>query len=133
MERHADEISLAGFNRYIGPLYRLDAMDAGVHRFAFDAGERHMNAAGSVHGGMLMSFMDVAMSHTVRAVSGATRLSTVALNCDFVSPGRLGETIEARVRVSWRGRSVVFLSGELFADDRLLLVATGLWKVADSA
>jgi len=32
----------------------------------FTAREIHMNAAGTVHGGMLMSFMDVAMSKTAR-------------------------------------------------------------------
>jgi hypothetical protein len=38
--------------------------------------------------------------------------------------------VEARVRVSRRARTMVFLAAELLAGDRLLLVATGLWKVA---
>jgi len=125
----AEEISAVGYNRHVGPLYRIAAPSPDEHRFVFTVAEQHMNAAGSVHGGMLMSFIDVAMSHAARAASGAKVLSTIVLNCDFVSPGRLGDRIEARVRVSRSTRSVVFLSGELVAGDRRLLVATGQWKV----
>lgn len=127
----AEEITAVGYNGHIGPLYRLVASSPDEHRFAFTAAAKHMNAAGAVHGGMLMSFIDVAMSHTARAASGAKVLSTIALNCDFVSPGRLGDRIEARVRVSRATRSVVFLSGELVVGDRRLLVATGQWKVVE--
>jgi uncharacterized protein (TIGR00369 family) len=124
-----EEISAVGYNGHVGPLYRIAPVSPDEHCFAFTAAAKHMNAAGTVHGGMLMSFIDVAMSHAARAASGAKLLSTIALNCDFVSPGRLGDRIEARVRVSRSTRSVVFLSGELVVGDRRLLVATGQWKI----
>jgi uncharacterized protein (TIGR00369 family) len=123
-----EDISRAGYNRHVGPLYRLAAQH-GLHRFVFTVVEKHMNAAGAVHGGMLMSFMDVAMSHAARSASGAPVLSTIGLNCDFIAPGRLGDQVEARVRISHSTRSVVFLSGELVASDRVLMTATGIWKV----
>jgi len=127
----AEIASTGGYNRYIGPLYRLPDLEGGaLTRFAFIAAEKHMNSAGSVHGGMLMSFVDVAMSRTSRLVSGAPRCSTVALTSDFVGPGRLGDVIEARVRVTRRARSMVFLSTEVLAGDRVILIATGLWKIA---
>src|SRR5208282_3676369 len=130
LPEEAQEISSAGFNVYVGPLYRLpDAQDGKVKRFAFVVAEKHMNAAGSLHGGMLMTFADMAMSQTSRLETGATGGSTVSLNCDFVGPGRLHDVVEARVHVSRRARTMVFLSAEFFAGDRLLLVATGLWKV----
>ena len=123
----AEEVSVGGFNLTVGPLFRLpDAEGGAVTRFAFAVAEKHMNSAGSVHGGMLMSFMDVAMSRTSRAASGAPRCSTVSLTCDFVGPGRLGDLIEARVRVTRLTRTMVFLSGELRVGERVLLVANGL-------
>jgi len=126
----AEPASTGGFNLYIGPLYRLpDAEDGQIKRFAFIAAEKHMNAAGTVHGGMLMSFVDVAMSRTSRLVTGAPRCSTVSLTTDFVGPGRLGDVIEARIRVTRQTRTMLFLSGEVVAGDRTLLIATGLWKV----
>ena len=130
----AELASIGGFNLYVGPLYRLPDSDGGaLKRFAFIAAEKHMNGAGSVHGGMLMSFMDVAMSRTSRLISGAPACSTVSLTCDFVGPGRLGELIEARVTVTRQTRTMVFLSGELVTGGRTLLVGTGLWKLADQA
>ncbi|MGD0142575.1 MAG: PaaI family thioesterase [Rhizomicrobium sp.] len=126
----AVEVSIGGFNRFVGPLFRLPASgDDEIRRFAFVVADKHMNSAGTVHGGMLMAFVDVAMSQTARAVSGAKSCSTVSLNCDFVGPGRLGDMVEARVRVTRRARTMVFMSGELVTGDRTLLVATGLWKV----
>ena len=125
----AVDVSIGGFNSFVGPLFRLP--DQGeIRRFAFVVADKHMNSGGTVHGGMLMAFMDVAMSKSARAAAGdAKSCNTVSLNCDFVGPGRLGDTIEARVWVTRRARTMVFLSGELVAGDRKLLVATGLWKV----
>jgi uncharacterized protein (TIGR00369 family) len=128
-----DALSIAsgGFDRAIGPLSALAPDDADDSaRFVFIVTDKHMNAAGSVHGGMLMSFMDVAMREAARGTGEAQDVSAVSLNCDFVGPGRFGDRIEARVRVTRRTRTMVFLSGELLGpDDRTLLVATGLWKI----
>ena len=126
----AEPISVGGFNKYIGPLYRLPDEDAGrVKRFAFLVADKHMNAVATVHGGMLMSFVDVSMSRTVRLITEAARCSTVSLNCDFVGPGKLGDLIESRVRLTRRTRSLVFLSAEIAAAHRLLVSAAGLWKI----
>jgi uncharacterized protein (TIGR00369 family) len=125
----AESISTAGFNLHAGPFYRLGD-DGDTRRFAFVAAEKHMNAAGSVHGGLMMTFADIAMSRTSRIVSGAKSCSTVALSCDFVGPGRLGDLIEARVRATRQTRTLVFLSAEIVAAERTLLVATGLWRIA---
>ncbi|HEX3674425.1 MAG TPA: PaaI family thioesterase [Rhizomicrobium sp.] len=130
----AEVASAGGFNSYVGPLYRLaDAEDGAVKRFAFVVEDKHMNSAGTLHGGMLMTFADVAMSRTSRVISDGRNCSTVALNCDFVGPGKLGDVVEARVRVTRKARTMVFLSAELVADGRTLLVATGLWKVVGQA
>lgn len=126
----AELVSTAGFNQFVGPLYALrDGEDGAVKRYAFVAADKHMNSANAVHGGMLMTFMDVAMSRTARAVSGAQVCSTVSLTTDFVGPGRLGDLIEAHIRVTRRARTMVFMSGLLVCADRTLLSATGLWKI----
>jgi acyl-coenzyme A thioesterase PaaI-like protein len=126
----AQEVSSVGFNHYVGPYYRLPDADGGeTRRFAFVVAEKHMNVGGTIHGGMLMSFVDMAMGQSSRLATGATGGSTVSLNCDFVGPGRLGDVIEARVKISRRARTMIFLSAEISAGDRLLLVATGLWKI----
>lgn len=129
----AEDISTGGFNRFAGPFYRLPDEGGGenrVRRFAFVVLEKHMNAAGSVHGGLLMTFADIAMSRTSRLASGAKSCSTVSLNCDFVGPGRLGDVIEIRVSLSRQTRTLVFLTAAIFCADRALMNAQGLWRIA---
>lgn len=124
----AEEISTVGFNNFVGPFYRLP--DTGeIRRFALVVADKHMNAAGSLHGGMLMTLADMSMGHTARLETGARGGSTVSLNCDFVGPGRLHDVVISRVRITRRARTMMFLSAELAAGDRLILVATGLWKL----
>jgi len=82
---------------------------------------------------MLMTFADVSMSQAARAVFDGKGCNTVSLSCDFVSPGKFGELIESRVRVTRRTRTMVFISAEVVAGDRPLLIATGLWKLANVA
>ena len=124
----AEDVSLRGFNKFVGPLYRLSD-DGAQTRFAFVVAEKHMNGAGTVHGGMLMALADVAMSRTSRTATDAETCSTVALSCDFLAPGRLGDVIECRVRVTRRTRTMVFMSAEVSAGERLLLTACGVWKL----
>jgi uncharacterized protein (TIGR00369 family) len=125
----AENISIAGFNKFAGPFYRL-ADEGDVRRFAFVALPHHMNGAATVHGGLLMTFADIAMSRTSRLITSAKSCSTVALNCDFMGPGRLGDLIMAQVRATRQTRTLVFLGAELSTAGRMLMTATGLWKIA---
>lgn len=124
----AENISIGGFNLFAGPVWRLRT-EGDIRRFALVVADKHMNGSGSLHGGVLMTFADIAMSQTSRAVSGAQSCSTVAMSCDFIGPGKLGDVIEARVRVTRQTRTMIFLSAEISAGERILGVATGLWKI----
>jgi uncharacterized protein (TIGR00369 family) len=125
----AENISIGGFNLYAGPVWRLPA-EGNVRRYALVVADKHMNGSGSLHGGVLMTFADIAMSQTSRAASGAQSCNTVALSCDFIAPGKLGDVIEARVRVTRQTRTMIFLSADIVAGERVLGSATGLWKIA---
>ena len=125
----AENISRGGFNLFAGPVWRLPAENE-VRRFALLVEHKHMNSSGSLHGGVLMTFADIAMSQTARAASGAESTSTVALSCDFIGPGKLGDVLEARVRVTRQTRTMLFLSAEITCGERMLGTATGLWKIA---
>jgi len=124
----AENISRGGFNLHAGPIYRLP--DVGdVRYFALPVAEKHLNGGGNVHGGLLMTFADISMSQTARAVTGAPGCNTVSLTCDFVGPGRAGEMLECRVRVTRQTRTLVFLSAGIVVGERPVAVATGLWKI----
>jgi uncharacterized protein (TIGR00369 family) len=124
----AEEVPFVGYNHHIGPLYHLPD-EEGFHRYCFKVAPHHMNSAGTVHGGMLMSFADISMSRAAREGTEAHNSSTVSLSCDFVGPGKLGDVVEARVRMTRRTRTIVFLSADIVSAGRTLLVATGVWKI----
>ena len=123
-------MSRGGFNLFAGPFWRLSVDDDGMGaRYGFIALPKHMNSADSLHGGLLMTFADVAMSRTARLVASVEACNTVSLTADFVGPGKLGELIEAQVRITRRTRSVIFQSATITVGDRVLMTATGLWKI----
>lgn len=113
------------FARSIGPLYiRLDGVG-----FAFVAGERHCNARGVVHGGMLMTFADQTLGLTVQRTVGSVDVATVSLNCDLVDGVRPGELVEGEAVVTRITRSLVFVQGSVRCNARPVLTASGLWKI----
>ncbi len=117
----------AGFNRYVGPVFRADD----GRDFRFTVREVHLNGGGAIHGGMLMALADIAMGKTVQLLLAADgqRAMTVSLNCDFVGPVKLSETIVTKVEITRRTRSIVFVSATLRVEERTVLTATGLWKI----
>ncbi len=124
----AESISTTGFNLYAGPFYRFSVNPDGA-RYGFITEKKHMNGSGNVHGGLLMTFADVAMSRTARTVAGVDACNTVSLTADFIGAGKLGDLVEAIVKVTRRTRTLVFQSADIVADDRILMVATGIWKI----
>ncbi len=96
----------------------------GVVRIELTGHDRLRNRAGSyIHGGVLMSLMDIAGIMAGCSGSGETRGAvTVNLNCNFLSAA-MGETVHAEARVTRKGRSMFFCdcrvvdagTGKLFA------------------
>lgn len=112
------------FTRSLGPLYiRLDGGG-----FAFRAQQRHCNALGMMHGGMLMTFADQTLGLTVRQALGTADVVTASLVCDFVDSARPGDLIEGEATITRITRSIVFVRGSVRSGTRILLTASGLWK-----
>lgn len=129
----AENISARGFNLHAGPFFRVAADPDGLGgRYAFIVAPKHLNNVGNIHGGLLMTFADVAMSRTARAAAGVNSCNTVSLTADFVGPGRLGDLVEAAVRVTRRTRTLIFQSASLTVGERVIMVTTGLWKIGGS-
>lgn len=122
-----------GYNAFVGPIFgKFDGPDEGPHHFIFDVSPEHLNGAGMVHGGMMMTLADVVLGSTVANATGAMG-STISLNCDFLAGAKPGTRIEAEATISRKTRSIAFVSGRLFAEGRTLLTASGIWKISDRA
>lgn len=108
----------SAFSRHVGPIYVREV--AGERRYAFVADQRHCNSHGDVHGGMLMSFADIALARITDSDAGEPSVS-VSFSFEFLAPGRLGDLIEARAEVMRRTKSLNFVRGQLFVGDTVIV------------
>lgn len=116
-----------GFADLVGPFWRKITPEGPV--FGFRADQRHVNANGMVHGGMLLTFADHSLGSMVFEAVERKLCVTVTLSGDFIGPGQKGEWIEMRGEITRKTRSLVFIRGTLSADGKTLLTADGIWKV----
>ena len=119
------ERNAGGFSALVGPMWRRG--ERPNLEFAFLAEARHANGAGIVHGGMISTFCDSAMSLAAHDVDPTPRL-TINLAIQFIAPGKIGELMIARSDVLRLTRSLCFLQGQVFGGARLVASATATLK-----
>ena len=104
----------------------------GEAELAMQPRDEHLNSWSVVHGGVLMTLLDVAMAHAARAPVKGTPgdprgVVTVEMKTAFMRPG-IG-ALRARGRVLHRTSSLAFCEGSIVgADEALLAHATGTFK-----
>jgi uncharacterized protein (TIGR00369 family) len=123
--------SNTAFGDLVGPIWRRK--DGDQLRFGFIVAPKHLNRAGNLHGGMLMTLADNAMAITARDASGARRHATIELNIQFVGAVQLGEFVEAHPEVARATRSLVFMQAKMFVGTRLVVTTNGIWKILEEA
>lgn len=114
-----------GFVREIGPLYRRERN--GLSTMAFRVEERHTNGMKNAHGGMLMSFADMAWGHVV-SVESSSYWVTVRLVVDFLSSAHIGDWVEGGGELLSTEDDLYVVRGRVWAGDRTLMTGTGVFK-----
>ena len=114
-----------GFITLVGPVFWHRKLEG---RFRFIAEAKHKNLGGFVQGGMIMTFADRAMGVTARADTQIP-VTTVQLNINFLRPARIGEVIEIQCRVLEATKTLIFVTGEISVEDRVIASASGIWKI----
>mgnify|MGYP002266223795 FL=1 len=97
-------------------------------RFAFRAEEKHCNSGGIVHGGLLMTFADLMMCAAGTVGTTDRGVFTVSFNAEFMASGNLGEIIKARSEVVRRTGQMVFMRGEIYTDERVILTCSAVLR-----
>jgi uncharacterized protein (TIGR00369 family) len=120
-------VAVKGFASALG-IHEEDASD-GRARLSFEAGERHMNPAGTLHGGVVAALADTAMASAVRSSTGegeapATSQMTIA----FLHPGHAGRII-VRAEVRRRGDHLMLCEADIEQDGRTLAHAVATFAV----
>lgn len=96
----------------------------------FTISEEFTNPAGNVQGGIIAAMLDDTMGPALAAVMEPGKFSpTLNLNVSFIK-GALPGTFIGHGRVVNKGRSICYLSGELYDDkNKLIATATATAKV----
>lgn len=114
-----------GFGRQIGPLFERN-IPGGFSR-AFLVSEHHTNGMKNCHGGMLMSFADMALGHAITARVHRFWV-TVRLTTDFLSSAQLGEFVEGMGEIVGEDNDLYTVRGRIWTGDRTIMTATGIFK-----
>jgi len=117
-----------GFGRQVGPLF--EKRDENGLTRAFRVGEHHTNGMMNAHGGMVMTFADMAWGAAVEKDED-TWWVTVRLLCDFLSGAPMGSFVEGKGEVVGRQDDVFTVEGRIWTGDKLLMRGTGIFKVIE--
>ncbi|WP_416897591.1 MAG: PaaI family thioesterase [Minwuia sp.] len=109
-----------------GPFYWRKREDR--LRFAFLAEPKHCNSGGIVHGGLLMTFADLMMCGTATQGTDDRGVFTVSFTSDFMASGMEGELIKARAEVVRRTGQMVFVRGEIYTDDKIIMTCSSVLR-----
>jgi uncharacterized protein (TIGR00369 family) len=102
--------------------FTLTEVDPGRAVITFDAGPRHANPMGTLHGGVLCDIADAAMGMAYAAsLDGGETFTTLELKINFLKPVRTGRLI-ATGRLVKGGHTVGLIECDV-VDDKDRLVA----------
>jgi acyl-coenzyme A thioesterase 13 len=76
--------------------------------------DKHANARGSAHGGLLLTLADIALGYTAASSEDPPlSLTTVNISADFAGHARVGDWLEAHVDIQKIGQRLVFANAYL--------------------
>jgi uncharacterized protein (TIGR00369 family) len=89
-----------------------EELGQGTARLSLPVEKEFTNSLGTVHGGVIMSLLDVALCTAARTLHpDSTGVITIDLSTSFIGGGS-GERLIAEARVLKDGRSMSFVEGE---------------------
>lgn len=100
---------------------RTDALGKGSAQLSVPVEPQLMNSLGTVHGGVIMSLLDVALCTAARTLHPeSVGVITINLSTSFIGAGS-GAKLLAEARVLKDGRSMSFVEGEAKNEDGTLV------------
>jgi acyl-coenzyme A thioesterase PaaI-like protein len=88
--------------------------------------ERHANLGDMVHGGAILTFIDMALFAGGRlAGANVNRAVTLDLSTRFLGPGRIGVPMDAEIELLRETGRLIFLAGRVVQDGELIASFSG--------
>lgn len=119
----------AGFIDLVGPVFVRPDGDA--RRFGIRIEERHRNASGFAHGGMLATLVDFALGRAIEDdADDDQKRVTVSLTTDYLRPVEVGAWVEVHTDVERLGGTLAFADCSLKVDDTEVVRARAVFAAA---
>lgn len=118
-------VSNSPFGWENGPLFEREGPDGLIR--GFRVADRHINAGGAVHGGMVMTFADILLASAVFQVADAP-LVTVRLTTDFLGPAFKGDWLEGQAYLTGVDDGLIAVTGDIYVADRPIASVSGVFK-----
>ena len=129
MSNEFEQISLKpGFMKHNGGLL-FKTISESEYEFKATIKENHLNAAGITHGGFIATFIDAGAGTAAHRIADKKPCVTISLEIKFISPINLGQELIGRTKIQKKTKSMVFLTCELKAADKIVATASGVWKI----
>ena len=129
MNNKFEQISLKpGFMKHNGGLL-FRTISENEYEFKTTIIENHLNTAGITHGGFIAAFVDAGAGTAAHRVADSNPCVTISLELKFISSVHLGQELVGKTKIQKKTKSMVFLTCELTAEDKIVATASGIWKI----
>ena len=129
MSKDFEQISLKpSFMKHNGGLL-FKTISENEYEFKATIKENHLNTAGIAHGGFIAAFVDAGAGTAAHKSADGSLCVTVSLELKFISVVKLGQELIGNTKIQKKTRSMVFLTCELTAEDKIVATASGVWKI----
>ena len=129
MKDNFEQISLKpGFMKHNGGLL-FRTISENEYEFKTTIKENHLNAAGITHGGFIAAFVDAGAGTAAHRSADKNPCVTISLELKFISAIKLGQELMGKTKIQKKTKSMVFLTCEMSADNKIVATASGVWKI----
>tara|TARA_B110000438_G_C15720115_1_gene609401 strand:- start:127 stop:546 length:420 start_codon:yes stop_codon:yes gene_type:complete len=129
MNNDYEQISLKpGFMKHNGGIL-FRTISENEYQFKAIINENHLNAAGITHGGFIAAFVDAGAGTAAHRSANNSPCVTISLELKFISAVKLGQELIGNTKIQKKTKTMVFLTSELTAGNRIVATASGVWKI----
>ena len=129
MNKKFEQISLKpGFMKHNGGIF-FKTVSEKEFEFKATIKENHLNAAGIAHGGFIAAVVDAGAGTAAHKSVDQNPCVTVSLELKFISVVKLGQELIGKTKIQKKTKSMIFLTCELTASNKIVATASGVWKI----
>ena len=129
MSKDFEQISFKpGFMKHNGGVL-FKTISENEYEFKATIKKNHLNRAGITHGGFIAALVDSGVGTAARRVANGSPCVTISLELKFISTVKLGQKLIGNTKIQKKTKSMVFLTCELVAEDKIVAISSGVWKI----